>query len=113
ILDNGAQLKLTGNTYSFCQLTIRGPGTKLIIPKRTDGRTVIHMDSPENCPHFNSYSGHPNQLNVVPRQAGGIVNQNDDATTLMILMAGTADPAHYDTTTAYFEPHFDGNPEWY
>jgi hypothetical protein len=95
-LKGAATLTLTGNTYSFCKLTLEGLSQLIIAPRSpAQGPVKIYID-PANCP-----SGTTDAGTMKVKQTASITNLNVDSDTLEIKAVG--DPSGSLSTSIRFE----------
>jgi len=87
-LKQTASLTLTGDVYSFCTLELSNTA-QLVVAAREYTRPplMIYIDSPENCP------GVAGAGSVKLSEQSGIVNANNDPSTLQIYVVGSPQTA--------------------
>jgi hypothetical protein len=83
-LKTAATLTLTGNTYSFCKVTLEGLSQLLIgLRSPAQGPLRIYLDSPENCP------GVTGAGTMTVKGTSIMTNLNVDSDTLQIQAVGS------------------------
>jgi hypothetical protein len=81
-VNSGGTLTLSGNTYFFCRLEIKGGGVIQIASRTTP--MYVYIDSPENC---GSTTG---MGSVAWNSSGSFVNLSNNPATFALMVAGSS-----------------------
>jgi len=85
IVQNDAELTLSGDVYSLCRLNLKN-NSRLFIPPRPVGRPIkIYFGSPSQC----GGTSEP----IMIENGWGVTNNNTDPTTLQIFVRGSTSAA--------------------
>jgi hypothetical protein len=83
IVEDDAELTLSGNVYSFCRLNLKNNSRLFIAPRPANSPIKIYFNSPEKCGGMTE--------NIMIENGWGVTNNNTDPTTLQFFVRGATD----------------------
>jgi hypothetical protein len=81
IVDNAAELTLSGDVYSLCRLNLKNNSRLFIAPRPAGSPVKIYFGSPEQCGQTEP---------IMIENGWGITNNNTDPTTLQFFVRGSS-----------------------
>jgi hypothetical protein len=83
IVEDDAELTLSGNVYSLCRLNLKNNSRLFIAPRPANSPIKIYFNSPSNCGGMTE--------NIMIENGWGVTNNNTDPTTLQFFVRGATD----------------------
>jgi hypothetical protein len=81
IVEDDAELTLSGNVYSFCRLNLKNNSRLFIAPRPPNSPIRIYFNSPSMCGGMTE--------NIMIENGWGVTNYNTDPTTLQFFVRGS------------------------
>jgi hypothetical protein len=82
IVEDDAELTLSGSVYSLCRLNLKNNSRLFIAPRPPNSPIKIYFNSPSNCGGITE--------NIMIENGWGVTNNNADPTTLQFFVRGDA-----------------------